>query len=50
MKFFIGDTYEAMSKKAADDITALTQSLKNPILCTASGDTPAGLYKQLIKI
>lgn len=48
MKFFISNTYEAMSKKAADDITELTQSLKNPVLCTASGNTPAGLYKELI--
>lgn len=38
-----------MSKKITDDITPLTQSFKNPILCTVSGDTPAGLYKELIK-
>jgi glucosamine-6-phosphate isomerase len=49
MKIIISNTYEAMSKKAADDITDLTQSLINPVLCTASGDSPAGLYKELIR-
>lgn len=48
MKIYIGDTYEAMSRQAVNDIIALTQSIKNPVLCTASGDTPTGLYKELI--
>lgn len=48
MKIFTGDNYEAMSRQAVDDILALTGSLKNPVLCTASGDTPAGLYKELV--
>lgn len=48
MKIFIEDTYEAMSRKAANDILAIARPLKNPVLCTASGDTPAGLYKELI--
>ena len=48
MKIFTGDNYEMMSKQAADDIITLTQSLKNPVLCTASGHTPAGLYKELV--
>jgi glucosamine-6-phosphate isomerase len=49
MEIFTGDTYEIMSRQAANDIITLTASLKNPVLCTASGDTPAGLYKQLIR-
>ena len=48
MKIFIGDTYETMSRQAAGDIIALTESIKNPVLCTASGDTPVGLYNELI--
>lgn len=48
MKIFISDTYETMSKQAAGDIISLTQAIKNPVLCTASGDTPAGLYNELI--
>src|SRR5450432_1240746 len=49
MEIFTGDTYEIMSRQAANDIITLTASLKNPVLCKASGDTPAGLYKQLIR-
>jgi galactosamine-6-phosphate isomerase len=48
MKIFTGDTYETMSRQAVKDIITLTESLKNPVLCTASGDTPKGLYKELI--
>jgi glucosamine-6-phosphate isomerase len=48
MKIFAGDTYETMSRQAVGDILVLTESLKNPVLCTASGDTPKGLYKELI--
>ena len=48
MNIFIGDSYETMSGQAAVDIIALTQSIKNPVLCTASGDTPSGLYKEII--
>lgn len=48
MKIFVGDTYEAMSRQAVSDIITLTEFLKNPVLCTASGDTPAGVYKELI--
>ncbi|MEO8764484.1 MAG: glucosamine-6-phosphate deaminase [Ginsengibacter sp.] len=47
MKIFVGDSYEAMSRQAMGDTLALTEALKNPVLCTASGDTPAGLYKEL---
>lgn len=49
MKVIIGDTYEDMSKKAATDLLAILQNKKNPLLCTASGDSPRGIYKQLIK-
>jgi len=48
MKLFIGETYESMSKRAVEDMMEIIQPLKNPVLCTASGDTPAGLYKELI--
>ena len=46
MEIFIADNYEEMSKQAATAVTELIQSKKNPLLCTASGDTPAGLYKE----
>lgn len=50
MEIFIADNYEEMSKRAAMAVKELIQSKKNPLLCTASGDTPAGLYKELINL
>jgi glucosamine-6-phosphate isomerase len=47
MKIIIADTYEAISSKALEDLIAYTQSLSNPLVCAASGDSPKGLYKQL---
>ncbi len=49
MKLYIENNYESMSAKAVDDILKIIQPLKNPLLCTASGDSPKGLYKELIK-
>jgi galactosamine-6-phosphate isomerase len=49
METFIADTYEQMSKKAANDVIGLMQSSTNKLLCTASGDTPAGLYKEIVE-
>jgi galactosamine-6-phosphate isomerase len=39
-----------MSKQAAGEIIRLTQLHKNPVVCTASGDTPTGVYKKIINI
>lgn len=49
MKLFIADTYEAMSKQAADDLIAIVQKISNPLISPASGDSPAGLYKEIVK-
>ena len=38
-----------MSEKAADAVMQTAESLEQPVLCTASGDSPAGLYKELVK-
>lgn len=48
MKIFIADHYTALSQLAADDLVALTNNTTAPVVCTASGDTPAGLYKVLV--
>lgn len=45
MEIFIYDTYEQMSKQAASGVIDLMQSSERKLLCAASGDTPAGLYK-----
>lgn len=47
MEIFIADTYQALSGQAADDVIQLMRSRNNPLLCAASGDTPAGLYKEI---
>ncbi len=48
MKIVIADTYQDFSKQAAADVIQLAQLYKQPLLCTASGDTPAGLYQCLV--
>src|SRR5688572_2493656 len=50
MKVIISDTYEELSKQAAVDIIESLKSIEQPLICTASGDSPAGLYKELVKI
>jgi galactosamine-6-phosphate isomerase len=44
----IADSYEKMSKLAAEDLVVITQSLQHPLISPASGDSPAGLYKELV--
>ena len=48
MNLFISNTYESMSAKAAEAVMQIMQSKRNPVLCPASGDSPTGLYKELI--
>jgi galactosamine-6-phosphate isomerase len=48
MKIFVADTYEALSKQVADDVLKIMQSSRQPLICTASGDSPAGLYKEIV--
>jgi glucosamine-6-phosphate isomerase len=50
MEIFISDSYEASSKIAANDLKNLIGSGKDLLLCTASGDSPAGLYKELVNL
>lgn len=48
MNIRITDSYEELSKQAADEILHFTSSIKEPLICTASGDSPAGLYNELV--
>jgi len=50
MKLAISDSYDAMSKQAAADMLQLLQSIEQPLICTASGASPAGLYKELVRL
>jgi glucosamine-6-phosphate isomerase len=48
MKIIVCNTYEELSKQIADDLIEITRSSGQPLICTASGDSPAGLYKELV--
>lgn len=49
MKIIVSETYEASCGQAADDLMELAGSLSRPLVCTASGDSPAGLYRELVR-
>ncbi len=49
MKLSISDTYDEMSRKTASDLLNFIKGKQHPLLCTASGDSPKGMYKELIK-
>ena len=48
MKVFIENDYDSMSAKAADAVMAILESLEKPLLCPATGDSPKGLYKEMV--
>ena len=48
MQIFIEKDYESMSAKAANEVMQIIAPLKNPVLCPATGDSPKGLYKEMI--
>lgn len=49
MEIVVASTYEELSKKLANDLISFIGSIKEPLICTASGDSPSGLYKELVE-
>lgn len=49
MQIIVADDYQSMSKQAFDEVKQIMQYRSDPLICTASGDSPAGLYKELVK-
>lgn len=49
MKIIVAENYEELSAKAAVDLLQLMGSQDDPVICTASGDSPAGLYKEIVQ-
>lgn len=49
MQIQIFDTYASLSKAAAEDVIQSLQEIKEPLFCPASGNSPIGLYKELVK-
>lgn len=50
MQVIIGDTYEELSKAAAEIVARTLNSKPNAVLGLATGGTPLGLYKELIRL
>lgn len=48
MKITIGESYKEVSAQAANEVVHLMQASTNKVLCIASGDTPAGLYREMV--
>lgn len=48
MDIIIEKNYESMASAAASDLLKIMDSASHPLICPASGDTPAGLYRHLV--
>lgn len=50
MRIIVEKNYEAMSKRAAEEIAKVVNNKPNCVLGLATGSTPEGLYKELISL
>ena len=50
MEVIIGKTYEEISKAAAEVVAQIVREKPNAVLGLATGSTPLGLYKELIRM
>lgn len=49
MQVYISDNYEEMSALAAGHLNLFMSQGSAPLLCVASGDSPAGMYRHLLR-
>lgn len=49
MQIFVRDTYAELSALAASHMMEILSDNPAPLVCVASGDSPAGLYKALVE-
>jgi galactosamine-6-phosphate isomerase len=49
MQLIITENYTTLCEQACQQLLQLANSITNPLLCTASGDSPAGLYKLMVQ-
>jgi glucosamine-6-phosphate isomerase len=49
MKIIIQPNYQDLSTAAANKVVAIMQESSNPLCCIASGDSPKGLYQELVR-
>ena len=48
MQLIIAKDFESLSVKATNAITKIMQNQSNPLICVASGDSPSGIYKNIV--
>ena len=48
MQIFVSETYEALSRRAVIHLVEYVKDVDHPLICMASGDSPAGLYKVIV--
>ena len=48
MKIFASETLRRHVETGGGNVIQLMQSRSRPVICTASGDSPEGLYKEII--
>jgi glucosamine-6-phosphate isomerase len=49
MELIVKADYESISRQAAELLAACMQQAQSKLLCIASGDTPAGMYRHLVQ-
>lgn len=49
MNIVIKPSYESLSAAVADEVVQYLHLATHPLFCPASGDTPAGLYNELVR-
>lgn len=50
MQIFVSEAYEALSKRAVTHLVEYLKDMDHPLICMASGDSPAGLYKVIVEL
>ena len=50
MQIFVSETYEALSRRAIIHLVEYVKDIDHPLICMASGDSPAGLYKVIVEM
>ncbi len=50
MEIFVQDNYDLLSKKAAATLIDLAGAISDPVVCFASGDSPSGMYREIIHL
>ena len=50
MQIFVSETYEVLSKRAVTHLVEYVKDIDHPLICMASGDSPAGLYKVIVEL